>query len=1061
MLRNLSIRAKLAVLLVVPLVLLLVAVVVTTAQSAVTTTERRHLAAYAKSTQTINEFFTALQTERQNAVEYLAAPSEEGRSRLATDRAATDAAVAAVRQAATDSGLDLTSGAAGAVDEQLLRALGQTLPQTRSAVDGGTTTPLATLSAYSDISSTATDLTVAVAENAADRDMAQEIGAFGYLLKRVDALALEQTAGVLAIQGNATTAVETLRGTAIERGTYFEQQARHRLRADDIEALDSRLNSGATTSALAFLNQDRNLFEASSAPSLSQADWEETSDEVITAYQDATAALADDVAEEADAAATRATIGTVVLLAVVLLVFVAVGWFGFRVARSIGDRLRDLAAAATEVRDELPRMVERMQTPGEGPGVEFTPIPVTSNDEIGQLKVVINDLNETTFRIAGEQAALRASIAEMFVNVARRDQTLLARQLAFLDQLERTEENPDTLEDLFTLDHLATRMRRNAESLLVLAGINTGRRLRRPLPLSDVVRTAAGEIEHYGRVDLALQVDPPVVGHLALSASHMIAELLENATNFSDPGTRVVVGTAETDRGVEVTIKDAGLGMNAEEVETAHQRISGGRASEFVGAQRLGFYVVGRLAGRLDVDVEFATAEGEGTTVTLVLPAALFTPGSVKGGEPELAALDSGLPQLDGAPSALPEAPSALPEAPSALPQAPGAPAAGPLPTRTPSAPAGGASTIVSNPLAAGGLGDALSQTLQQSAAEAAASSEVGVTAPKTKVEGRQLPTRKRGAQAQAKVDAATAAPAAPVAEPVAPVVEPAEDWKPVTAPSPGAAAMPKRERKAEAPTALAAAQDILPKAGRKPRQVRDSATPPKTAAEAFWTSRKRSGEDLKGSALDALEANRAAQVETPVAQAPAPVVEAPVAPVVEAPAAPVVEAPVTPAPVVETPAPVVPTPVVEAPVVAAPVVETPAPAPVVEAPVAPAPAPVAASVAAPAAPTPAAPAPAATRTVGEALRQRNALAAEALNALTEGQSFTPSRGTGSAPLVRRQAGATAAAAKPAPVRAAANRQRRAPADVRSMLSGFQAGVSRGRAGETPAAPESGADGDA
>ena len=93
--------------------------------------------------------------------------------------------------------------------------------------------------------------------------------------------------------------------------------------------------------------------------------------------------------------------------------------------------------------------------------------------------------------MAQEQAALRGSIAAMFVNVARRDQVLLSRQLSFLDQLERTEENPETLDNLFKLDHLATRMRRNAESLLVLAGIDTGRRLRRPMPLSDVVRTAS------------------------------------------------------------------------------------------------------------------------------------------------------------------------------------------------------------------------------------------------------------------------------------------------------------------------------------------------------------------------------------------------------------------------------------------------------------------------------------------------------------------------------------------------------------------------------------------
>ena len=171
------------------------------------------------------------------------------------------------------------------------------------------------------------------------------------------------------------------------------------------------------------------------------------------------------------------------------------------------------------------------------------------------------EVNDMTIHVAEEQAALRASIAEMFVNVARRNHVLLSRQLSFIDQLERSEENPDTLDNLFRLDHLATRMRRNAESLIVLAGIDAGRRLRRPMPLSDVIRTAVSEIERYDRVDLALQADPPMVGHVALTTAHLLAELLENATQFSNPDTRVISSTAFSPRGVRITITDLGLGI--------------------------------------------------------------------------------------------------------------------------------------------------------------------------------------------------------------------------------------------------------------------------------------------------------------------------------------------------------------------------------------------------------------------------------------------------------------------------------------------------------------------
>ena len=250
------------------------------------------------------------------------------------------------------------------------------------------------------------------------------------------------------------------------------------------------------------------------------------------------------------------------VIAVAVLAVVVPVLLALFLARRITRPLRRLTAAAAQIREDLPKMVEQMATPGEGPELTIPEIPVNSNDEVGRLAKAFNDVNKTTVATAQEQAALRGSIAAMFVNVARRDQVLLSRQLSFLDQLERTEENPETLDNLFKLDHLATRMRRNAESLLVLAGIDTGRRLRRPMPLADVVRTASSEIEHYERVDLAQHVDPPMVGHAALIAAHMLAELLENATAFSDPGSRVLVTTDNGPIGVRLTITDEGLGMS-------------------------------------------------------------------------------------------------------------------------------------------------------------------------------------------------------------------------------------------------------------------------------------------------------------------------------------------------------------------------------------------------------------------------------------------------------------------------------------------------------------------
>src|SRR5690606_13073207 len=265
--------------------------------------------------------------------------------------------------------------------------------------------------------------------------------------------------------------------------------------------------------------------------------------------------------------------------------------------------------------------------PGQGPSIDLDPISIESSDEIGQLAAAFNDVNRTTIDVAREQAALRGSIAEMFVNVARRDQVLLNRQLAFLDDLERSEEDPSTLSNLFRLAHLATRMRRNAESLLVLAGIDAGRRVRQPMPVSDVIRTASSEIELYDRVRLNLVVDPMMLGHNALNAAHLLAELLENATMFSEPHTPVEVTTARDEQFVTVVVRDHGLGMNPEEIAEANRKVNSRSASDAVGAQRLGLYVVGRLSDRLGAQVTFGQGEGgTGTEVTVRFPAVLFMP---------------------------------------------------------------------------------------------------------------------------------------------------------------------------------------------------------------------------------------------------------------------------------------------------------------------------------------------------------------------------------------------------------------------------------------------------
>jgi signal transduction histidine kinase len=339
------------------------------------------------------------------------------------------------------------------------------------------------------------------------------------------------------------------------------------------------------------------------------------------------------------------------LIALLMLFFAFLQ--GLVLSRRVTRPLRALTSAAGDIATELPVMVQRMQAPGDGPGVQFAPLPVKGKDEIGRLAKAFNEVNETTVRVALEQAALRASIATMFVNVARRNQALLGRQLSVLERLEQHEDDADTLEDLFQVDHLTTRMQRNAESLLVLAGIDTARRSRHPLLLSDVIRTAISEIEEYPRVDLEALVDPQVDGRHVLVTAHLLAELLENATRFSDPATRVEVRTYNTNDAIIVSITDHGLGMPQEDLELARHKMSLPPASEIAFSDRLGFYVVGRLARRLGAVVSIAPGANGGTVVAVALPVSVLartelpaTPAPAEALPPTAALAELALPEL-------------------------------------------------------------------------------------------------------------------------------------------------------------------------------------------------------------------------------------------------------------------------------------------------------------------------------------------------------------------------------------------------------------------------------
>ena len=354
--------------------------------------------------------------------------------------------------------------------------------------------------------------------------------------------------------------------------------------------------------------------------------WVEAANQEYAALDSLSTSLRQEMVNVTDTARVDALRDAAFTIAMTLLGLIASIVVASLMARTIVNPLTRLTERVGEIRDQMPLLVARAGDLESDPSTILEPIEVSSQDEIGELAEAFNASNAQVIDIAAEQAKLRSSIAETFVNVARRDQVLLNRQLTFLDQLERNEEDPTVLADLFRLDHLATRMRRNAESLLVLAGIDSGRRIRENLPLTDVIRTAQSEIEQYERVQFDdLQIDPSMHGFNALSAAHLLAELLENATVFSEPDSTVAISTGVDGGFIMVTIVDSGLGMSAEELAEANERVRGIGTDTILSSQRLGLLVVGRLARRLQARVRFSRRkDGRGTVTTVRFPEGLF-----------------------------------------------------------------------------------------------------------------------------------------------------------------------------------------------------------------------------------------------------------------------------------------------------------------------------------------------------------------------------------------------------------------------------------------------------
>ncbi|MFE9856991.1 nitrate- and nitrite sensing domain-containing protein [Streptomyces sp. NPDC005780] len=295
----------------------------------------------------------------------------------------------------------------------------------------------------------------------------------------------------------------------------------------------------------------------------------------------------------------------------------------FVVARSMIRSLRRLQDTATRVaQDRLPELVKQLsETDPQDVDTSVESVGVHSRDEIGKVAAAFDDVHREAVRLAAEQALLRGNVNAMFTNLSRRSQGLIQRQLSLISELESREADPDQLSSLFKLDHLATRMRRNGENLLVLAGEEPGRRWTRPVPLVDVLRAAASEVEQYERIELAAVPATEVAGRVVNDLVHLLAELLENATSFSSPQTKVrVTGHALPDGRVLVEIHDTGIGLSPEDLAAINERLASPPTVDVSVSRRMGLFVVGRLSLRHGIRIQLRPSDSGGTTALVMLP---------------------------------------------------------------------------------------------------------------------------------------------------------------------------------------------------------------------------------------------------------------------------------------------------------------------------------------------------------------------------------------------------------------------------------------------------------
>jgi signal transduction histidine kinase len=529
--------------------------------------------------------------------------------------------------------LDLTNAVFGIQDLQFIR---QAAEKTKSPA-------LSVISVYERVIQSFTTFSNDVAAGTGNATLQSDVSVLNALLRMEDDASLQRAYLYQALESTPAaltpSALTDLNQAAEQQqadtsafdqaATVTQQQTLNNTVAGP--QVDEAKSAEKLAIATADANQPLTIGNQQSCTNISAAQcWMSTQSTQIQQMRVVSNGLVSDITNQANSLesnslheALEISIATLLLLIVVLLITTFV-------ARSMIRPLRKLRADALEVAgSKLPEMVRRLsESEGGDASAEIEPIGVTSTDEIGEVARAFDQVHREAVRLAADEAMLRGNLNAMFVNLSRRSQSLIERQLSLIDNLEQSEQDADRLSSLFRLDHLATRMRRNSENLLVLAGHEAAsRRWSQPVPLVDVLRAAISEIEQYERVVLNVQPGIQVVGQAVNDIVHLVAEIVENATTFSPEDTQVyVTGQPLTSGGVLLDITDNGVGISEQEMAHANWRLDNPPVVDVAVSRRMGLFVVGRLAARHGVRVRLRHAQSGGLTALIWLPESVASP---------------------------------------------------------------------------------------------------------------------------------------------------------------------------------------------------------------------------------------------------------------------------------------------------------------------------------------------------------------------------------------------------------------------------------------------------